>query len=275
MPADIKISMAELDIDVDIESLHVRIGGATLAIEIGVSGDPVPPPTEFVPDSIDGLVMHFDAAAISGLSDGDKVALWPGSSGKPDAVQGQVDVQPTYQSGIIGSLPVVRFTGKRMDTTIPFDNQQGDIFIVTRLEQITAAYRNTLISSPDSQPYKKLAIGLWIEGDLMNTNSKNWIGDGSAYSGFGLTPSPAFIPGDPLLLNFRMDTNTQTVRLNNDQSASTTISLHASDNYRLGSESYNVLRGDLAMVIAYDRPLTTSQRNQVSNWLIDKFGLGD
>ncbi len=64
----------------------------------------------FVPTDITGCELWLDASQIGGLSDGDPVSTWSDGSGNGnDAVQATGGSQPTYKTGIINSLPVVRF----------------------------------------------------------------------------------------------------------------------------------------------------------------------
>jgi hypothetical protein len=58
-----------------------------------------------------GLELEFDARDLS-LSDGEKVASWPDSSGNErDVAQAEEAKQPLLKTGILGGKPVVRFDG--------------------------------------------------------------------------------------------------------------------------------------------------------------------
>jgi hypothetical protein len=69
----------------------------------------VGPVAPIQPDEIEGLALWLKADAISGLSDGDPVALWEDSWGNNDASQSASVQRPTYKTEQQNGLPVVEF----------------------------------------------------------------------------------------------------------------------------------------------------------------------
>lgn len=64
------------------------------------------------PTDITGLALWLNAEDITGLVDGDPVTTWADSSAAGnDASQTTASAKPTYKTGILNSLPVVRFDG--------------------------------------------------------------------------------------------------------------------------------------------------------------------
>lgn len=62
------------------------------------------------PDQIFGLQLWLKADAITGLSDGDALTTWADSSGNAcNPTQADAALKPVYKTGILNSLPVVRF----------------------------------------------------------------------------------------------------------------------------------------------------------------------
>ncbi|MBI9017724.1 MAG: immunoglobulin domain-containing protein [Phycisphaerae bacterium] len=57
----------------------------------------------------DGLVMQLEADAITGLSDGEAITVWPASAGSDAVAAGPTSV--IYKTNVINGLPVVRFDG--------------------------------------------------------------------------------------------------------------------------------------------------------------------
>src|SRR5512138_1051093 len=58
-----------------------------------------------------GLVLHLDAGAITGVSDGGTVNVWPdlsGTSRHATIGSGAVNL-PVYKTGVLNGRPVVRF----------------------------------------------------------------------------------------------------------------------------------------------------------------------
>jgi hypothetical protein len=80
------------------------------------------------------LVLHLDAAAISGLAHSDPVALWPDTSANSyHAAQPDPALQPRYLQAVQNGLPVVRFNGHWLSTpTVTLENDQLTVFAVTR-----------------------------------------------------------------------------------------------------------------------------------------------
>jgi hypothetical protein len=66
----------------------------------------------WTPALLPDLAAHFDATAMTGLSDGDPVALWRDLSGHGrDATQATTAARPAYSTAGIGGRPSVRFDG--------------------------------------------------------------------------------------------------------------------------------------------------------------------
>ncbi len=66
----------------------------------------------FSPSDIAGLAGWWKADAISGLADGDPVASWLDSSGNGRTFsQATAAKKPTFKTGIVNGMPVVRFDG--------------------------------------------------------------------------------------------------------------------------------------------------------------------
>ena len=62
------------------------------------------------PLNLSDLVLWLAADKITGLSDADPVVTWEDESGTgDDPTQGTADLRPTYQTGELNSLPVVRY----------------------------------------------------------------------------------------------------------------------------------------------------------------------
>ena len=73
------------------------------------------------PPVVSGLVLHLDADAIDGLSDNDPVAQWDDLSGEDNhATQGTSGYRPIYKTNILNGKPVVRFDGS--DDRLNFPN---------------------------------------------------------------------------------------------------------------------------------------------------------
>lgn len=88
----------------------------------------------FDPLDIAGMIFWIDASTIIGLLDGNPVVQWNDLSGNGNhLVQGNPINQPTYRTGIINGLPVVRGDGVNDWLGNPFvSTQPAHYFIVAR-----------------------------------------------------------------------------------------------------------------------------------------------
>lgn len=87
------------------------------------------------PFSLAGLKLWLDADQITGLVDADPVTTWEDQSGRGNDVTGTGTTRPTYQTGELNSLPVVRFDGsddvlERADALGLTGNPDLTIFVV-------------------------------------------------------------------------------------------------------------------------------------------------
>ena len=88
-----------------------------------------------------GLVLWLDANAITGLSDGAKVATWDDLSGEDNhATQTTEANKPTYKGNVLNSKPVVRFDGVNdhliIDALLAGGTSSRTIFIVAKSDTI-------------------------------------------------------------------------------------------------------------------------------------------
>ena len=72
-------------------------------------GAPGAPFVEGAAPVTSGLVLHLDADAITGLSDGDTVSTWTDISGSGNS--GSAIGAPSYHTGVVNGKPVVRLDG--------------------------------------------------------------------------------------------------------------------------------------------------------------------
>lgn len=94
--------------DNDWEELLAQmiLGGASAYHPVA---DEEPEPS-WAPTDLTNLIAWYNANAITGLSDGDDVGTWADESGNGDDIaQGTAAKKPHYKTGILNSLPVVRF----------------------------------------------------------------------------------------------------------------------------------------------------------------------
>lgn len=86
-----------------------------------------------------GLALHFDAVALTGLSNGDAVAAWPDLSG--NGRNGSAVGTPRYTTGALNGLPVVRFAvTDRFALSCP-QAAPGSVFLVMRNPDAGGVYQ--------------------------------------------------------------------------------------------------------------------------------------
>lgn len=208
------------------------------------------------------LKVWLKADAITGLADGEAVASWADSSGNGKSAANATGAeQPTYQTGEINGLPVVRFDGTDDDLTITGHGltKPCSIFVVTRFaggnanadRMFHASNMYVMIGGSGTNDFIMNGGSDWrYSSDTLDTNphmhSLMFAATGDSSGGFdGGVPDPdpagTAAPGADLVL------------------AST------------GSASWGAM--DLAEIITVDGDLVTDTRQRVEGYLAHKWGL--
>lgn len=222
-----------------------------------------------IPTDIADLVLWLDADDLTGtLADNAAVATWPDASGLGnDVVQTLVGNRPTFQLNEINSLPAVRFLGVPNDSHMDIPNifsgaTSGEIFAVLRnVEDPPASGNNT---------------GIWLFGTAASSDHHPWV-DGVIYTGFGSTVRKTTTnPTQSLVEWHRVNVSSAsgafTYRINETTHFTTATNTVAwSTAPKLGRSFAAFYFGDMASVIAYSRTLTTQERTDVSDFLVDRF----
>jgi hypothetical protein len=242
-------------------SAHARegnpqIGTGPVSTLVRAIGEAVGAAAVFSPDDLAGLEAWYKADAITGLADADPVATWIDSSGNGnDATQGTGDNKPTYQTNELNGLPVVRFDGIN--------------------DVLSASF--TL-----DQP-----LSLFLVFMATNTAENEWIVDGTTLATMGvrifnnqliitadasLFSGTAYTQGTYKVATAIFDGASSRAALNGvgaDGNAGT----GTPSGIRLGGPTTALLEGDIVETIIYSRSLSASEREQVEDYLMDKYAL--
>lgn len=212
-----------------------------------------------------GLVGWWKADAITGLADGDAVSTWADSSGNGlDATQTGT-ARPTYKTGILNSLPVVRFDGTDdLLSTVGFSH--GPTFTVFAVVK-AAAVPATAIFVGDANIHFQLRY----ESGGSTASLTMWP-DTNADT-MAVTATNANV-----LSAVRQSTSGE-VFVNGNSDGSTASSADTASGLRglnFGAWDPGVahLQGDIAEIAFYDTALSPTDRQAVENYLISKYALG-
>lgn len=223
----------------------------------------------FAPDDIAGLVLWLDADTLA-LSDGDPVGTWTDGSGTAnDATQTGAN-RPTYKTGIVNSLPVVRFDGTTNDQFMTFPTDPGTVtssFVVGALHLAAASQIGyaSFLQCPD----------IWISGVLADGCSTNW----GTFADVATCVSAGEVLGTDVF-NILELTNTvagNQIRAyrNGVQKISISDACSGSALNQIGGDNSasRWLNCDIAEVIIYNTVLSAGNRAQVEGYLSAKYGL--
>ena len=224
-------------------------------------------PHSFSPRMLSGSTnLWMRADAITGLSDGDKIATWPDSGpGAHDGIQGNATYQPTYKSGIQNGKPIVRFSVTDLTLagsfTITNDISVFAVYSVTACGDGVVFACNAISGSP-SWEFCRAGIynvnfpGVWVISTfgtlttgVFHSMSFTRAGVGTAqYWHDGSTIATidngySFTDGAPKIVGARTDSHQMS------------------------------MAGDLSELVLYDRGLSTADRQRVERYLMRKWGL--
>lgn len=227
----------------------------------------------FAPTDVSGLVLWLKADAITGLSDSDPVSTWTDSSGNSNSATGSGTARPLYKTGILNSLPVVRFDG--VNDTLRITRNAGlEPSAVTIIAVFRGAAAPGSFSYMIAKPYTVDGTASWgiqkdqqrcltrVAGSLIVTATYTttiWDGTGRI--------TDLLVNGDSLAFYFGG-------KVISVPAASGAIDYDANDVY-LGSWDGTQLYwlGDLAEVLIYNTSLGLQNLGRVQNYLTTKYAL--
>lgn len=214
-----------------------------------------------IPLSIPGLVAWYDASRITGLSDGAAVATWEDSSGNGnDLTQATAGLRPTYQTGELNGLPIVREDGSDDYMSVDFGaspaSQPYSVYMVFRLHTLSGEQEDI------------------VEGTTANTPEMSWnSGNNTAFIWAG-----GFDP-----IAFTVDTNFHVfggvfdgVSSVLDLDGTETVVDAGTNAFSQVMEVGGSVRktpGDYAELVFYSAELTSAQRQQLRDYFSSKWGV--
>jgi len=225
-------------------------------------------------------VMWLKADAITGLPNGAAVASWPDSTGNGfQATQATVTRRPTYVTGAINGLPVVRFNAPSTNYlafTRPVQDDFTIIFVFRSSQGIgtgTQYYQGAgLVNGEVANVVNDFGLSL-------NANGKILAGTGNPDTSIA-SASSTYTNSQPHVVAFKRTRGTGALALYVDGVAQGTAtggkqSLTSPSQLVLGAQQtlINYLTGDIAEVKIYEAALTDAQRTAEESALFCKYGL--
>ncbi len=217
----------------------------------------------FDPTSVSGCQLWLQAEAITGPSDGDPVLTWSDESGSDHhAAQTQASRQPTFQTGVMSGRPVVRFDGSDcMSLSLSEVSTEHTFFFVIDLAALGGHHnwlfdsqggRLTLDAAKSASPYRvRWYDSSWrnVAAGVAGRQILTWV--------FAGTTGEVFRNGASL------GTGTY-----NPASLGGTTALGSNYN---GNQ--NRFAGDMAEVVYYNRALSAADRQQVEQYLSNRYAI--
>lgn len=249
-------------------------GESANSAEIAITTPAPPPPTVPI------LTTWFKADALSALTNGAAVSLWPDSSGNGDnATQTNRSQMPTLATGAINGLPVVRFNSTNQ-TYLAFPRPvEGDFTIV-------CLFRSTQGLNSGTLYYQGAGVVNGEVAGVVNDFGTCLFADGSICAGTGnpdvaVNSGTGFNNGQPHIFTFTRQRNTGALALYVDGTLAGTTTggtenLTAPANLVLGAQQTLLyfLSGDIAEVKIYAGALSDTDRIADEDSLRCKYGLG-
>jgi hypothetical protein len=219
------------------------------------------------PDTPAGLEAWYKADALV-LNDNDAVSSWTDSSGNGNhAVQADANRKPVYKTGIVNSLPVVRFDG----VASPNDDMLADTFDATVTQPDTVF----VVFSQDTAATSEYVF----DGIDATERQALWLTAGDLLQGYaGLTGlSYAFTEaGNFVVISILFNGASSWIREDRTEKNTGDVSTKDLDGLTLGNRygaTWTPFDGDIAEFILYDASLSTANRDGVEEYLGDKYAL--
>ncbi len=242
---------------------------------MAAAGRTEPDGGEFSPTDIADLSAWLKADALTGLSDGDPVTNWPDESGNGNnATQATSGIAPVYKESIVNGLPIVRGNGvdTEMDFSGPIVSGSGNrtVFIVAKHSGagpsdslLTLGFDDTSTTGVCFQMSPEIAVRVRGGNRVFDTAAPTASFGIVAVELDGSTTQDlsAWLNGTALGVSSTANATLATA------GNSTMFYKNAGG----GGNEYGA--GDMGEIIVYGRALTTGERNDVTGYLAEKWGV--
>ena len=195
-----------------------------------------------------GLVVRFDASAITGLADGATVGTWNDTSGLGNNAT-LASGTPTYVAGALNGLPIVRFPadGKSYLTMATRRTDIRTVFWVVNEANITGSGFHFFLGDSSNYDFHRGASGLIWNSTYASGNVKNGT---TRLNGLIVNGTTTLLGTGWNMLDLVTAGNVAASRLTLDR-----------------TQSARSWAGDVAEVIIYNTVLTVAQVKQVEAYL--------
>lgn len=208
------------------------------------------------PDDVSGLTHWYDASEIT-ASDGDSIGTWADQEGSADLTQSTSSKQPTYQTSVQNGNAIVRFDGTDDLLTVSFSalSQANHVFIVCDHDSDSS----NSFDSDDSN--NRHALGA--------DGSSQWL----LFAGSTITDN-SYATGFELLTGLFNGANS-TLRIDGSQTASGDAGSDGLGGITVGAQQgdQNHADTDIGEVLVYNTELPTNDRDDIEEYLADKWGI--
>lgn len=202
-----------------------------------------------------GLTLWLKADAITGLTNGQSVAAWNDSSTNGNNVtQATAAQQPVYLTGVQHGLPVVRFSGPSPGSGFDIGNQlitAGSLPTLTNMSVFLVA------KSADALNRYALSFGNNNYAVIQGFNDSLWEWFDTPRTSLGSIDTTKF-----QAVSF--------TGANTTNQAPWTI---GSDTEFGGFHDTNPFNGDMAEVLVFNRSLSATERQDVTEYLVAKWAI--
>lgn len=223
----------------------------------------------FDPRDIDDLLCWYDADALEGFSDGDPVDTWDDESGNDIDITASSGDRPTYETDVQNGLPGVYFdNSNRIDDTDGFaqgtQSQPNTIFVVHSIDNGSSRCFVFDGNGADDDTTKRHALIVNDDPDDISLWSDSYV----HYENYGT-------PYGPIIATCLFDSPDTTLWVDGDEKASGDSGNHDFDEIcvgerRQGGDNHD---GHIFELLAYGRDLTTEEREDVEDYLSDKWDI--
>jgi hypothetical protein len=225
------------------------------------------------------LAAWFKADTITGLANGAAVSTWPDLSGNTNhATQPTTNRQPTYVTGAMNGLPVVRFNTANSNY-LAFNRPVQDDFTILCIFRSSKGFSTgTAFFSGAGLVNGEVANTVDDFGTSINTNGVLLAGTGNPDT--TIASASGFANGQPHIMTFKRTRSSGSLVLYMDGTQAATAtggtqSLTSPTRLVMGAQQtlINFLTGDIAEVKIFNAPLSDNDRIAEENALKCKYGL--